>query len=109
MTNEEKFKTPEERLDAFNRYCRNHNCKNCQVRKIPQYPEGRVGCIVRWLAFEAEEELLPCPFCGSKAEVVETHPVSTKSVFVRCQECGAFVTAFSTRDEAVAAWNRRAK
>lgn len=108
MTNEEKFKTPEERLDAFSRYCCNHDCKTCPV-VLPHAPGGRIGCIVRWLAFEAEEELLPCPFCGSKAEVVETHPVSTKSVLVRCQECGAFVTAFSTRDEAIDAWNRRAK
>lgn len=102
MTNEQKFKTPEERNRGFRRFCDDHICNNeCPCRK------RSADCRFLWLSFEAEEEKpLACPFCGSDAEVVITAPMG---VYVRCKECGAFVAAFSTKADAIAAWNRRVK
>lgn len=103
MTNEQKFKTPEERNEAFSRFCVGvSGCSVCPLGKtLP------TRCHFAWLALEAEEEKpLPCPFCGSEAQVVITAP---KGMYVHCKECGAFVAAFSTKAEAIAAWNRRAK
>lgn len=108
MTNEQKFKTPEERQDAFNRCCNTRRCGDCQVNKIPHNPDGRVGCMFRWLAIEAEEELLPCPFCGGDAEI-ESIPSFRNSHFVRCKICLSSVRGYDTKDKAIAAWNRRAK
>ena len=108
MTNEQKFKTPEERIDAFKRYCAQRVCDDCQAYKIHHCPDGRMGCIVRWLSLEAEEELLPCPFCGGDAVVVVTHPIS-QGAYVRCKECRVLSMPCNTKAEAIAAWNRRAE
>ena len=103
MTNEQKFKTPEERGNAFRRFCDERICNN----ECPCY-KRKADCRFLWLALEAEEEKpLACPFCGREAEV--SQPMLTKGVFVRCRECGAFITAYSTEADAIAAWNRRAK
>jgi Lar family restriction alleviation protein len=62
-------------------------------------------------------ELLPCPFCGGEAEL-RYHPSSMRDPSCRaweagCPFCGARVgsTIYAigkTRDDAIAAWNRRA-
>lgn len=63
-------------------------------------------------------ELLPCPFCGKKPELREllVHyddgphgPVGSYSghFLVACDECGIEVGE-EYRDDAIAAWNRRA-
>lgn len=108
MTNEEKYKTPEKRVYAFRKYCRDKvECKRYWL----DVTRGRVTCIDRcilnWLALEAEEKLLPCPFCGSvDVKVIQ----STVSGYVAtCNECWAASRAEATRDDAIAAWNRRAK
>lgn len=103
MTNEQKFKTPEERNKAFHRYCKSVNdCSACPLGRMPM-----LRCTFAWLALEAEEDKpLPCPFCGSEAQVVIIAPTG---VYVRCKECGAFVATFNTKADAIAAWNRRAK
>lgn len=53
------------------------------------------------------EKLLPCPFCGGKAKVM----LFLGNYGVACTKCcGAIVAApEQTKQEAIAAWNRRAK
>ena len=114
MTNEEKFKTPEERIDAFKRYCAPRVCDDCQAYKIHHCPDGRMGCIVRWLSLEVEEKKpLACPFCGS-VDIKVMSPVRPDYVVsscyvVSCCNCGAVSRAEATKTDAIAAWNRRAK
>ena len=63
------------------------------------------------------EKLLPCPFCGSSAEIrlIPAHehhiatwmPPSPDTWIVECSGCDAGFCA-AERDVVVAAWNRRA-
>ena len=66
MTNEEKFKTPEERSKAFSTFCNSDRvCEDCRLKNM----SASILCAYNWLALEAEEEKpMPCPFCGG-----ETH------------------------------------
>ena len=59
-----------------------------------------------------EVELKPCPFCGGKAELVNTWDCLCHVI---CRSCGAAIGVikkhqndFRTRDEVVAEWNTRA-
>ena len=60
------------------------------------------------------ETLLPCPFCGGKAELWKAYPGDAvwpkRTAFVGCMgECATVVTrGFETDAEAIATWNRRA-
>ena len=53
-----------------------------------------------------KEYLKPCPFCGSEAELFESPGV----YFVECSnpKCN-YPNNWNTREEAVAAWNKRAE
>lgn len=102
MTNEEKYKTPEERINAFNAFCEQHNiCKDCHLSTTIR-SGARSECVLKWLTLEAKEEkLLPCPFCGGDAEEAFHYGV-------RCKDCKSSTMAYATKAEAIAAWNRRA-
>lgn len=57
-------------------------------------------------------ELKPCPFCGGKSWVVKIPNESNKKYVVVCKDddCGASLGNYSeTREEAINAWNKRAK
>lgn len=49
-------------------------------------------------------ELLPCPFCGSSAEIKEDCGTFEPG----CSHCGSFFGFHSTREHAAKSWNRRA-
>ena len=105
MKNQEKYKTAKEREQAFVRFCGQHICHRCPLnerRKI-----SACGCTFGWLEMEAEKELLPCPFCGGKASAVDSG-VSIVA-YVRCDNCHSSSGDYDTKEEAIAAWNRRAK
>ena len=98
MTNGEKFKTAEERRMAYEDYC-----EECGKKHDPLMDE------FGWLDFEYKEELKPCPFCGDSASLLS----GTEDHYVICcnNECAAGLIArsFSSAEEAIDAWNRRAK
>ena len=51
ITNEEKYKTTEERTKAQREFCHSHNCRYCPANKDKHIP-----CTFAWLALEVEEE-----------------------------------------------------
>ena len=52
MTNEEKFKTPEEQYKEYQKYCAKYpNCKGCPLNE-----NKLCDCQFTWLALESEEE-----------------------------------------------------
>jgi len=51
-----------------------------------------------------DRELLPCPFCGNPAQVVD----DLITFHVECQVCGATGAISSYSNGAASAWNRRA-
>jgi Lar family restriction alleviation protein len=112
MTNAEKFRTPQERLKAHLEFCNEQkHCYSCELRLDNENCGGKV-CVFRWLELEyKEKELKPCPFCGSKAKIVDYRPSSRPSgvtyYFVECEECFGKSVSKLKRDEAIAAWNRR--
>ena len=59
-----------------------------------------------------EGELLkPCPFCGSRAELVTPNPdTDARSCFVACTnpKC-RIATRVQRKDKMIEAWNRRVK
>lgn len=67
MTNEQKFKTSEERSAAFDAWCRKEEkCKKCGF----ETSRACAYCFNRWLSREADhDEVKSCPFCWSKCTV----------------------------------------
>lgn len=74
--------------DEFDRYYV-HKCSQC----------GGSGVI-------NDNELKPCPFCGSKAWTDETILKHGATYSVYCDDCGAEITRFNIK-EAIEAWDRR--
>lgn len=52
--------------------------------KVKSPSEERVGVVVPLRA-----SLLPCPFCGGKAEPIRWHNGDCTTVFIRCSTCGS--------------------
>lgn len=98
MTNGEKFKTLNERKTAFNKFCLgNVNCDST----------GCSECALEWLEAEVEESKpLPCPFC-------ECSDIRVKRqdglAFIECARCGIRTRLITSENDAIVAWNRRAK
>ena len=56
---------------------------------------------------EKEYELKPCPFCGGEA--VYPEGITVGGIWITCDKCGIVQGhPYMTREEALAAWNRRA-
>ena len=110
MTNEQKYKTPEERIKAFDEFCNRNGClKKCAAlgnrdpRKITMF-----GCMAYWLALEAEDERPePCPFCGNKYLAITKDGNNLWSV--SCTACLYESLHHMNRDTVIAAHNRVAR
>lgn len=104
MTNGEKYKTTDERGKAHLEFCDTKDCRNCPCSNSNN---GQNICNpFRWLDLDAEAEVKPCPFCGGKASAIEV--LNYDATAVRCNGCHAQSGNYDTREDAIAAWNRRA-
>lgn len=52
-------------------------------------------------------ELLPCPFCGGKAEIENRGWYDERYVDVMCEDCRAMTACYANDEAAVKAWNTR--
>lgn len=105
MTNEEKYKTAEERIRAFHEWCDERICKDCVISNVCGGIDARsigIHVMAHWLALEAEEEQPePCPFCGAKCEAI-----GAINHRVKCSECNYESTMDSDKEKVIAAHNR---
>jgi Lar family restriction alleviation protein len=101
MTNGKKFKTTDERIEGFDKFCKCMDCEHCPCKgKI----HGSVQkCSLVWLDLEYKEELKTCPFCGGEAMKRKSNRV----YYVFCTNCSVKTVDSITPDGAIAAWNRR--
>lgn len=53
-----------------------------------------------------DKKLLPCPFCGSEAEITELKTIEG-SFYVQCPHCGIEQGYSSSYEDAVEEWNKR--
>lgn len=59
---------------------------------------------------EQDDALLPCPFCGGKAYMVDAEIDGREHYIAKCGTCYSTSGVMQlSRPEAVAAWNRRAE
>lgn len=111
ITNEMKYKTAEERNNAFSEWCFNRDCKSCKL-KAHSF-DGGDGCGFYWLALEAEEEKPePCPFCGGETHINLGHlKAGVVHYWVDCiwPECMYRSAHYTDKDAAIAAHNRVAR
>lgn len=106
QTNEQKYKTAEERVNAFSAWCSRKSCDNCEFDNVTHDCTG-AGCQFHWLTLEAEEEKLePCPECNSKCELMES---SIGDFFVGCSQCYYRIGGKKMEAAAIAAHNRVAR
>lgn len=98
MTNAEKYKTAEERREAYRRDCA-HRAEQGDFTFSP----------FEWLDLEYKKELLPCPFCGGEAVVDKEIPFLTPTFRVKCSVCGIGTDIHSFKQPSIDAWNRRVK
>ena len=54
-------------------------------------------------------ELNPCPRCGGEAMFVKIFPAKRYDGFVRCTKCGHEGICYTSKQNAVRAWNREAE
>ena len=111
-TNEERFRTPEERVKAFREFlrkrCGRGICeKECEVRDLCA-SLGYDGKFAGWLTLEAEAEKPdPCPFCGNKYLAITKDGNNLWSV--SCTACLYESRHHENRDTAISAHNRFAR
>lgn len=116
MKNSQKFKTPEERAKAFEKFCHKNSgltdCHKCPLESLmPDCGDSRAQ--FAWLDLEAEEEeLLPCPFCGGKTLMNYGHLIeSVEHHWVYCVnlECMYRSANHTNKQEAIDAHNEVSK
>lgn len=90
------------------KYCINCEGKECDFNEVGT----REKVIETWNNFE---KLKPCPFCGGTAYLGGEHEDSDMTgYYVECTKCDVIMGgmcwnggSFSTKEEAIKAWNRR--
>ena len=123
LKNYEKYKTTEERIEAFKKQCGpfasspflagvaetlkllEKETTEGTIQDASAYTSFIVGMarVLKWLDEKAIDEPRPCPFCnGGKAIVKKVH---RKQFAVRCQRCNITTGAFSSVEEAINFWN----
>ena len=111
MLNQDKYKTAEERNNAFNEWCFNRDCESCNLNA--HNIDGGAGCRFYWLALEAEEEKPePCPFCGGETHINLGHlKAGVVHYWVDCisPECMYRSAHYTDKDTAIATHNRFAR
>lgn len=109
MTNFEKFKTAEERANAFEIFCSAHICEECPLNETK--PDcGHSRGQFAWLDLEAEEEKsLPCPFCCSDTVITYEKVGNVDSYCIECTECKYRSVEKFQKDVAISVHNRVAR
>ena len=106
MINQDKYKTAEERIKAFDDFCKGQGarCNHCEIVKKRISISRRSECVVYWLAIEAKDKLEPCPFCNGETEIVSCNG----GIQVSCTHCGYTSEGYreGKENEAIAAHNR---
>lgn len=75
-------------------------------------PDTTVSNYIFYEMKMVENDLKPCPFCGSKAKMYRYyhHAFSNRvQTIVECTKCRCNSGDWGRVDEAIKAWNRRAK
>lgn len=109
MTNEQKYKTPDERIKAFDDFCKGQGdrCNHCEIARKRLSISRRSECVVYWLALEAEDEKPEqCPFCGGTTEVTKDEQ---GYYGVSCIHCDYTSERYEQYIYAIAAHNRVAR
>ena len=110
ITNEQKYKTAEERVKAFGEFCDNNECKEGCAALCNRDPDKIMSCdcMAYWLALEAEEKPDPCPFCGGDCRIETGFNYDN---VVSCTKCDytSGGTHKDTESNAIAAHNRVAR
>ena len=111
MLNQDKYKTADERNNAFNEWCFNRDCESCNLKA--HNIDGGAVCRFYWLALEAEEEKPePCPFCGGETHINLGHlKAGVVHYWVDCisPECMYRSAHYTDKDTAIAAHDRVAR
>lgn len=107
ITNGEKYKTPKERFEAFERFCcakQGGRCVECPLAEggIPP-PCPRTACAFAWEELEYEPEIFPCPFCGGECRTIED---KCGGHVVGCDSCCYCSRDFDSDSKAIEAHNR---
>lgn len=103
MTNEQKYKTTEERVSKFQIFCNKQKwCTKCAAVNN----EGtRSSCAFHWLALESVENPKPCPFCESSCTVHKGVDMVRPHVSCDNEWCGYRSAEEPTIEDAIAAHN----
>ena len=103
MLNSQKFKTAEARAKAFIETCAALAWKQCEDAM------SCAECQFAWLDREAEEKLLPCPFCGAETRIEEYMGMDHKPHYrVVCDDC-YMQSCAGSRNDVIEKYNRVAR
>ena len=94
MTNEQKYKTADERVKAF-----------LSQREASPIATVIANEFAHWLALEAEEEPKPCPFCESSCTAYKGVYMVRPHVSCDNEWCGYRSAEEPTIEDAIAAHN----